>query len=145
MANRMPHQWLALAGQGEGAGPATADDGLCCIASSWEQPPGPGGVAACLELNLDRMPPARGGACPGARGPCGDLRAQPSQSVRGLRQPGPILPASGWVWASCFCGRGEFIGYWRLRDWLRLLSFEVVLAWLPPAGLNNERPGHWSF
>jgi SAM-dependent methyltransferase len=31
---------------------------------------------------------------------------------------------------------GEFIGYWRLRDWLRLLSFEVQSArfgcWRPP-------------
>ena len=31
---------------------------------------------------------------------------------------------------------GEFIGYWRLRDWLRLLSFEVEAArfgcWRPP-------------
>jgi hypothetical protein len=31
---------------------------------------------------------------------------------------------------------GEFIGYWRLRDWLRLLSFEVESArfgcWRPP-------------
>jgi len=31
---------------------------------------------------------------------------------------------------------GEFIGYWRLRDWLRLLSFEVESGrfgcWRPP-------------
>jgi SAM-dependent methyltransferase len=37
---------------------------------------------------------------------------------------------------------GEFIGYWRLRDWLRLLSFEVEAGrfgcWRPP--LHSE---HW--
>jgi len=36
---------------------------------------------------------------------------------------------------------GEFIGYWRLRDWLRLLGFEVEAGrfgcWRPP--LNSEK------
>lgn len=36
---------------------------------------------------------------------------------------------------------GEFVGYWRLRDWLRLLSFEVEHArfgcWRPP--LRSQR------
>lgn len=36
---------------------------------------------------------------------------------------------------------GEFVGYWRLRDWLRLLSFEVELGrfgcWRPP--LRSQR------
>lgn len=36
---------------------------------------------------------------------------------------------------------GEFIGYWRLRDWLRLLGFEIEVGqfgcWRPP--LTSER------
>ena len=32
---------------------------------------------------------------------------------------------------------GEFIGYWRLRDWLRLLSFEVETG-----SFGCYRPGH---
>ena len=36
---------------------------------------------------------------------------------------------------------GDFIGYWRLRDWLRLLNFEVELGrfgcWVPPLGSQN--------
>jgi len=37
-------------------------------------------------------------------------------------------------------GEGDFIGYWRLRDWLRLLGFEVEAGafgcWRPP--INNQ-------
>lgn len=36
---------------------------------------------------------------------------------------------------------GDFIGYWRLRDWLRLLGFEVEVArfgcWRPPLGTEQ--------
>jgi SAM-dependent methyltransferase len=36
---------------------------------------------------------------------------------------------------------GDFIGYWRLRDWLRLLGFEVEVArfgcWRPPLGTQQ--------
>lgn len=48
----------------------------------------------------------------------------------GLAQRAPLLPRAG-----------EFFGYWRLRDWLRLLSFEVEGArfgcWRPP--LRSQR------
>ena len=47
-----------------------------------------------------------------------------------LRQTAPYLPSVG-----------EFIGYWRLRDWLRLLSFDVEAAdfglYAPP--LRSEK------
>ena len=48
-------------------------------------------------------------------------------SLWGLRQRLAAACASGWAAAArCSCRRpGDFIGYWRLRDWLRLLSFEV--------------------
>jgi SAM-dependent methyltransferase len=48
-----------------------------------------------------------------------------ARSSMGLSQGGLYLPRAG-----------EFIGYWRLRDWLRLLSFEVERGrfgcWRPP-------------
>jgi SAM-dependent methyltransferase len=56
------------------------------------------------------------------------LRQRAGHARRGLglaRRDPLFMPASG-----------EFIGYWRLRDWLRLLSFEVEAGqfgcWRPP-------------
>ena len=56
------------------------------------------------------------------------LRQRAGHARRGLglgRREPMFLPASG-----------EFLGYWRLRDWLRLLSFEVEAGqfgcWRPP-------------
>lgn len=56
------------------------------------------------------------------------LRQRGGRFVRSLglaRRHGPYLPRTG-----------EFIGYWRLRDWLRLLGFEVEAGrfgcWRPP-------------
>jgi SAM-dependent methyltransferase len=47
-------------------------------------------------------------------------------SLWGLRQRGGRLRRMFGGKAPLFLPRpGEFIGYWRLRDWLRLLSFEV--------------------
>lgn len=46
------------------------------------------------------------------------------------REHGPYLPRAG-----------EFIGYWRLRDWLRLLGFEVEAGrfgcWRPPVNTDK--------
>jgi SAM-dependent methyltransferase len=56
------------------------------------------------------------------------LRQRAGQARRGLgfgREQGLYLPRAG-----------DFIGYWRLRDWLRLLGFEVEAGrfgcWRPP-------------
>lgn len=47
-------------------------------------------------------------------------------SLWGLRQNlGSVLPGQGPMFLP---QEGEFIGYWRLRDWLRLLNFEVDAA-----------------
>jgi SAM-dependent methyltransferase len=48
-------------------------------------------------------------------------------SLWGLRQRvGAMRQRLGWSQRPRFLPHaGEFIGYWRLRDWLRLLSFEV--------------------
>lgn len=61
----------------------------------------------------------------GLRQRCGHMRQRLQLSARPR-----FMPASG-----------EFVGYWRLRDWLRLLSFEVEHArfgcWRPP--LRSQR------
>jgi SAM-dependent methyltransferase len=54
-------------------------------------------------------------------------------SLWGLRQRmGRLQGGAGLILPRA----GEFIGYWRLRDWLRLLSFEVERGrfgcWRPP-------------
>jgi SAM-dependent methyltransferase len=61
------------------------------------------------------------------------LRQRGDRARQGMglaRQGGLYLPSAG-----------DFIGYWRLRDWLRLLSFEVeggrFGCWRPP--LRSER------
>ena len=65
-------------------------------------------------------------------------------SLWGLRQRlGRAAPAARRRQARCSCPAGEFIGYWRLRDWLRLLSFEVEggpLRLLPARRCAAE---HW--
>ncbi len=58
-------------------------------------------------------------------------------SLWGLRQNiGHLRQRLGLGGALFMPNEGEFIGYWRLRDWLRLLGFEVELArfgcWRPP-------------
>lgn len=65
-------------------------------------------------------------------------------SLWGLRhRAGALWQRAGGQGASPFMpGPHELIGYWRLRDWLRLLSFEVERAsfgcWRPPF-----RSGNW--
>ena len=59
-------------------------------------------------------------------------------SLWGLRQrAGRVKQGLGQRSSGTYLPRaGEFIGYWRLRDWLRLLSFEVEAGrfgcWRPP-------------
>ena len=46
-------------------------------------------------------------------------------SLWGFSDGAPIC-CGAWALANPYLpDRGEFIGYWRLRDWLRLLNFEV--------------------
>ncbi len=69
-------------------------------------------------------------------------------SLWGLRQNiGHLRQRTGLGGRMFMPGDGEFIGYWRLRDWLRLLSFEVEVGrfgcWRPPFGSQRwlERMG----
>ena len=128
-ANRMPHRWLALDRVGEGLGPpphpATA------LFTDFAALPFP-----AASLDLVALPHTL------------ELSPDPHTTLREVER---VLVPEGRVVLSCLnpaslwglaqrrarlyqrlgLGRsylpeaGEFIGYWRLRDWLRLLSFEV--------------------
>ena len=137
-ANRMPHRWLA-AGKSRPGQPS-----LACDAAALPFPENSLDLVVLphtLELNAD---------------PHGTLR----EVERVLVPEGRVLifglnPASLWglrqrrarLLARFGLGRlflpeaGEFIGYWRLRDWLRLLSFEVETSefgvWRP--AFTSER------
>ena len=162
-SNRMPHRWLALSGgfaasAARGRSRRVADDprrgrgqparparGFRGAAVSRTQP-GPGGAAA--HAGAQRRParhPARGRAGAGARGPGGDLRPQ-SRPACGACASGARTCTGAWGSANLFLpDAGEFIGYWRLRDWLRLLEFRgrVRPLRLLPAG-GADRHAGWS-
>jgi SAM-dependent methyltransferase len=123
-ANRMPHQWLAVAHASEAA-PSTA------IVTDFAALPFP-------EASLDLL------VLPHALEFSVDPHATLREAERVLVPEGRVVicglnPASLWGWkqrrahAAQRLGfgslylpdGGDFIGYWRLRDWLRLLSFEV--------------------
>ncbi|WP_444718856.1 class I SAM-dependent methyltransferase [Paucibacter hankyongi] len=134
-ANRMPHRWLALDKTTPAAephlSPALAGPGLALYCEFGALP------FESNSLDLVLLPHAL------------ELAADPHLLLREvervLRPEGRLVilglnPASSWGLRqnlgrnlpgrqSPFLPRdGEFIGYWRLRDWLRLLSFEVEAA-----------------
>lgn len=124
-ANRMPHQWLAVPTPGAGAGPQTAlvtdfsalpfsENSLDLVV-----------LPHALELNADPhatlrevervlVPEGRVIICGLNPTSLWGLRQRRAHLYRRLGFGQLYLPDAG-----------EFIGYWRLRDWLRLLSFEV--------------------
>lgn len=143
-ANRMPHRWIALDAQGE----VVEADPAAEVPSD---KPGPARVAVVLRcdfdalpfdtqsldlvvmphtLELSRDPHLALGEVDRVLMPEGrvviigfnptslwGLRQRLGRLLRyiGIRRHAPLfLPSAG-----------EFLGYWRLRDWLRLLSFEV--------------------
>jgi len=138
-ANRMPHRWLAL-------DHATKIEGACAsVHCEFDELP-----FATASLDLIILPHA----LELARDPHATLR----EVERVLRPEGRLLilglnPASFWGLRQnlgrlrsrkrqLFLPRaGDFIGYWRLRDWLRLLGLEVDAArfgcYAPP--LNSEK------
>jgi len=122
-ANRMPHRWLALDHVGE--------VGIVSLHCEFDELP-----FEARSLDLVVLPHAL------------ELARDPHQTLREvervLRPEGRVVilglnPASLWGLRQnlgrllhgqrLFLPRaGDFIGYWRLRDWLRLLSFEVESA-----------------
>jgi SAM-dependent methyltransferase len=123
-ANRMPHQWLAVAHAGQAA-PSTA------IVSDFAALPFAQGSLDLLVL-------------PHALEFSADPHATLREAERVLVPEGRVVicglnPTSLWGWKQrrerayqrlglgklYLPDSGDLIGYWRLRDWLRLLSFEV--------------------
>lgn len=131
-ANRMPHRWLAVQHAGETAG----EDATPSIAllTDFAALPFP----AC-SLDLVVLPHTL------------EFSADPHATLREVERvlvpEGRLVmcgmnPASLWGlrqrrmrlyqkfgWGHPFLPEcGDYIGYWRLRDWLRLLSFEVEVG-----------------
>lgn len=137
--NRMPHRWLAIneplrlqPGSGEASPlPGVTPNPRAALVTDFSALPFPANsldlvvLPHALELSLD---------------PHATLR----EVERVLVPEGRVVisgvnPASLWglrqrrarLYQRLGCGElflpdaGDFIGYWRLRDWLRLLSFEV--------------------
>ena len=134
-ANRMPHRWLALnhglSLQREDAAPAPA-------------------VAVALQCEFDALPFEASSLDLVVLPHALELACDPHQTLREvervLRPEGRVVilglnPASIWGVrqnlgrllrggdSQLYLPRdGDTIGYWRLRDWLRLLSFDVEAA-----------------
>jgi SAM-dependent methyltransferase len=129
-ANRMPHQWLANQ-HGGGAAPSATPQLLCDFEAlpfpeasldlvvmphtlEWSRDP----HASLREVERVLMPEGRvviTGFNPTSLWGWKQRRAHAWQRLGIERGPGRLyLPRAG-----------EFLGYFRLRDWLRLLSFEV--------------------
>ncbi len=127
-ANRMPHKWLAvterLAPEATAAArPALVTDfaalpfeenslDLVVLPHSLELHHDP--HATLREVERVLVPEGRVVIC----------GLNPA-SLWGLKQRRAHLYQRFGVGALYLPGAGEFIGYWRLRDWLRLLNFEV--------------------
>lgn len=121
-ANRMPHRWLACEAPADGAELLTHYSALPFPADS---------------LDLVVLPHTLEASS--------DPHATLREVHRVLVPEGRVVvaglnPVSLWGWRSrpalwrrwrkweTSGGSGEWIGYWRLRDWLRLLGFEVEIA-----------------
>lgn len=137
-SNRMPHKWLAVQGSdsapplgaAQSAGPAASSPRIALLTDSSALP------FPANSLDLVLLPHAL------------ELSIDPHATLREVERvlvpEGRVVitglnPASLWGlrqrrahfyqrlgYGELFLPEaGEFIGYWRLRDWLRLLSFEV--------------------
>jgi SAM-dependent methyltransferase len=125
-ANRMPQRWLALETPQHAAADAalvTDFDALPFESNSLDL------LLLPHTLEFTRDPHHR------LREAHRVLRAEGRLLVLGLN------PASLWglrqrLTPGFLPAQGEFLGYWRLRDWLQLLGFEVAEArfgcWRPP-------------
>ena len=168
-ANRMPHRWLALDGEGASA-PAAADPGT----------PEPTPLAVCCDF--DALPFATRSldliVLPHALELARDPHRALAEVDRVLRPEGRLVivgfnPASLWGlrqraarlrrWLRpgdtrplFLPGGGELIGWRRLRDWLRLLSFEIEASrfggygwpvnhdgWLKRSGWMDRAGDRW--
>lgn len=137
-SNRMPHKWLAAQGSesatpdatGQNASPAASSPRIALLTDSAALPFPANSLDLVLlphtlELSVDphatlreveRVLVPEGRVVITGLNPASlwGLRQRRAHFYRRLGYGELFLPEAG-----------EFIGYWRLRDWLRLLSFEV--------------------
>lgn len=143
-ANRMPHKWLALASSPSWAAQSFLSEskGSLTGARAISSP------SAALVTDSGALPFPEGSldlvVLPHTLELGGDPHATLREVERVLVPEGRVVisglnPASLWglrqrrghIYQRWGCDdlflpeTGEFIGYWRLRDWLRLLNFEV--------------------
>ena len=122
-ANRMPHRWLALADAAKprraalvtefAALPFTANSlDLVVLPHTLELSPDP--HATLREVERVLVPEGRVIICGLNPASLWGMRQRRAHLYRRLGFGELFLPETG-----------DFIGYWRMRDWLRLLSFEV--------------------
>ena len=158
-ANRMPHRWLATEGPTD-AEPMewstpepSAQDGISRLSLQGE---------VTLQCDFDALPFAADSldllVLPHTLELARDPHLTLSEVARVLVPEGRVVivglnPASLWALrqsvsrggrrvgigraqSACLPQAGELLGYWRVRDWLRLLSFEVEAGrfgcWRPP-------------
>jgi SAM-dependent methyltransferase len=127
-ANRMPHQWLAV---GHVAADSHTDVPAAALVTDFAALPFAEAsldllvMPHTLEFSQDPHTTLREAARvlvpEGRMVICG---LNPT-SLWGWRQQRDRLARKAGVGSLYLPDGGEFIGYWRLRDWLRLLSFEV--------------------
>ncbi len=125
-ANRMPHKWLALSEAGSVAGPRRPDVVTDFGALPFEENSLDLVVLPhSLELNIDPHTTLR--EVERVLVPEGKvvICCLNPASLWGLRQRRAHLYRRLGFGELYLPDAGDFIGYWRLRDWLRLLSFEV--------------------
>jgi hypothetical protein len=130
-ANRMPNRWLACGAGAEDRGGAPM---RCAASRSTCRLPIRAWTWWCCRTRWSGRGPApqpgRGGARAAPRGPGGDRRAQSGEPVGPASARGRLARWAGlWRQQPCYLPAGEeWIGYWRLRDWLRLLNFELEVG-----------------
>lgn len=123
-ANRMPHRWLATHSPTKGAAFATDFSALPFPANSLDLVVLPHSLELASDPHATLREVERVLVPEGRVVICGLNPA----SLWGLRQRRAHLYRRFGVGRMFLPEAGEFIGYWRLRDWLRLLGFEVEVG-----------------
>ena len=141
-ANRMPHKWLAV-GRRRRSGPTRARALVTSFAALPFEENSLDLVVLphSLELNVDPHATLREvGRVLVPEGKVVICCLNPA-SLWGLRQRRAHVYRRLGFGELFLPDAGEFIGYWRLRDWLRLLSFEVESSnfgcWRPAMATDN--------
>lgn len=133
-ANRMPHRWLAMSTCPHPATPTGPNPTRAALMTDFAALPFPANsldlvvLAHALELNVDPHATLREVErvlVPEGRVVISGLNPA---SLWGLRQRRARLCRRFGAGELFLPEAGDAIGYWRMRDWLRLLSFEVEVG-----------------